>query len=71
MSISECLALLEHQTNAALSTRRHLSIISLDFEKAYDKIGIHTIVDELIRWRIGSKILRYVINFLGNRRINI
>jgi len=48
-----------------------LSIISLDFEKAYDKIGIHTIEDELIRWRIGSKILRYVINFLSNRRINI
>jgi len=64
MSISECIALLDHQTNAALSTRRHLSIISLDFEKAYDKIGIHTIVDELI-------ILRYVMNFLSNRRINI
>jgi len=49
MSVSECLTLLYYQTTAALSTRSHLKIISLDFEKAYDKIEIHAIIDELHR----------------------
>jgi len=55
----------------ALSTRSHLSIISLDFEKAYDKIGIHAIIDELQRWKIGPKLLNFVKNFLTNRKIKV
>jgi len=71
MSVSECLTLLDYQTTAALSTRRHLSIISLDFEKTYDKIGIHAIIDELQRWKIGPKLLNFVKNFLTNRKIKV
>jgi len=71
MSVSECLTLLDYQTTAALSTRSHLSIISLDFEKAFDKIGIHAIIDDLQRWKIGPKLLNFVKNFLTNRKIKV
>jgi len=71
MSVSECLTLLDYQTTAALPTRSHLSIISHDFERAYDKIGIHAVIDELQRWKIGPKFLNFVKNFLTNRKIKV
>jgi len=71
MSVSECLTPLDYQTTATLSTRSHLSIISLDLKNTYDKIGIHAIIDEIQRWKIGPKLLNFVSNFLTNRKINV
>jgi len=49
----------------------HLSVISLDFTKAFDKIGIHTVVDELQSWKFGPKIINYCINFMNNRKVKV
>ena len=54
--------------STSIAFKNHLTIISLDFEKAYDKIGIHTVIDQLISWKLGPYIINYVINFMANRK---
>jgi len=44
-SISDNLLVLDHLISFPLLTKNHLSVISLDFTKAFDKIGVHTVVD--------------------------
>jgi len=68
-SVSDSLAMLDYLTTTTLSRKGHLSIISLDFSKAFDKIGMHTIIDELVDWKLGPKMIKYTINFLTNRKI--
>jgi len=46
-------------------------LISLDFNKAFDKIGIHSVINQLKEWKIGKRILYYVHNFMTNRKIII
>lgn len=70
-SVSDFLVYLDYQITQSLSTKKHLSIISLDFAKAFDKIGVHTILDQLKRWNIGPKIFQYVKNYMNNRNIKI
>ena len=62
-STVDALLLLQHLAVNSLATRNHLTIVSLDFEKAYDKIGIHTVIDQLISWTFGPKVINYVKNF--------
>jgi len=68
-SVSDSLAMLDYLTTTTLSRKSHLSIISLDFSKAFDKIGMHTIIDELVDWKLWPKVIKYIINFLTNRKI--
>lgn len=49
--------------------KKHISIISLDFEKAFDKVGIHTILDQLEKWNIGQKMYNYIKDYLSKRKI--
>lgn len=41
-STAHSLLLIDYLAANSLSCRNHLTIISLDFQKAYDKIGLHT-----------------------------
>ncbi|XP_065724971.1 uncharacterized protein [Drosophila suzukii] len=41
------------------------------FAKAFDRVGIHSIMDELKVWKIGPKIAKYIFNFLTNRKISV
>jgi len=68
-SVVDNLAYLDHLITDSLTHKQHISIISLDFAKAFDKIGIHAIVTQLQEWNIGPKILNYIINFMKNRKI--
>ena len=54
-----------------LSSGNHLSIISIDAEKAFDRIGLHSIIHQLQQWKVGPIILNYIKNFLSNRRISV
>ena len=50
------LLFIDHPASKALSTKTHLSILSIDFKKAFDKIGPHVILNKLKEWKIGPKI---------------
>lgn len=65
------LSYIDHLIASTLSHRNHLSVISIDFEKAFDRIGIHTIISQLKEWKLGQKIINFVHSFLSNRKIRI
>jgi len=68
-SVTDCLLFVDALFSRALSEKRLASIISLDFEKAFEKIGLHTIIVLLKAWGCGQTILNYVSNFMTNRKI--
>jgi len=70
-SVSDSLAVLDCQITSSLSTKNHAAFISLDFAKAFDRVGIHSIMDELKDWKIGPTIAKYIFNFLTNRTITV
>ena len=70
-STTDALLYVDYQVANCLSLRKHLTIVSLDFERAFEKIGIHSILEQLIEWKVGPNILRYVKNFMSKRRITV
>lgn len=70
-SIADPLIFLDYIINCSLKSKKHISIISLDFAKAFDKIGLHTILSQLEDWGIGPKIYKYIQNYLTNRKIKV
>uniref|UniRef100_A0A0K8TY11 Reverse transcriptase domain-containing protein n=1 Tax=Bactrocera latifrons TaxID=174628 RepID=A0A0K8TY11_BACLA len=65
LGVIDPLLYFEHCASTTLSARNHLSVLSLDFEKASDRIGAHIVLLELERWCVGDEIY----NFLLNRKI--
>ena len=43
-SVTDALLLLDHLVAESLSAKKHISLISLDFSKAFDKIGVHSTI---------------------------
>ena len=43
----------QHFTANALSTKKHVSILATDFEKAFDRIGLNVILKQLEKWQVG------------------
>ena len=39
-----------------LSAKNHKFIISIDAKKAFDRVRIHTIIHQLIKWKPGPKL---------------
>lgn len=70
-SIADHLIYLDHQISESINNKRHLSIISLDFAKAYDRVGIHSVLDQLIEWNIGPKMFNYIKDYMFNRKIKV
>lgn len=68
-STIDSLLYIDYQISNCLSLRKHTTIISLDFERAFDKVGIHSILEQLTEWKVGPKIIGYVKNFMTNRKI--
>lgn len=68
-STTDALLYIDHLISKAFSTKNHISILSIDFQKAFDKIGAHVILNKLKEWKIGPKIFNYVKSFLSNRKI--
>uniref|UniRef100_W8BGW3 RNA-directed DNA polymerase from mobile element jockey n=1 Tax=Ceratitis capitata TaxID=7213 RepID=W8BGW3_CERCA len=57
----------EHYLSTALSNRNHVTILGLDFEKAFDRIGAHVVLRQLKNFQVGKKIYSFVKSFLVNR----
>lgn len=70
-SLADPLIFLDYLINSSIKTRKHISIVSLDFAKAFDKIGIHTILKQLEEWGIGHRVYNYIKNYLTNRKIKV
>ena len=66
---TEALLSIDQEICDTFSTSNHLSLISIDAEKAYDRVGIHSIINKLIEWKFGPRIITYVKNFLMYRKI--
>jgi len=62
-SVTDCLLHVDFLINKALL------IISLDFENAFEKVGLHTIKDQLIKWGCGPRLIKYVTQFMTSRKI--
>lgn len=62
---------LDFLISKALAKNSHISLIALDFAKAYDKIGVHSLVDQLKIWKVGPRIINYIINYMNNRKIQV
>lgn len=67
----DALTYIDHLTATALSHHNHMSIISIDFEKAFDRAGIHTIISQLKEWKFGKNIINFIYSFLTNRKIRV
>ena len=45
----------------------HVTILSIDFEKAFDRIGAHVILSFLQKFKVGSKIFNYFKSYVHGR----
>ena len=70
-STIDALLTLDEYISNSLSSSNHISVISVDAEKAFDRVGIHTIIQQLQKWKCGPLILNFVRNFLSNRRFSV
>jgi len=70
-SVTDILLYLDYEITDSLSAQKHLSLISLNFDKAFEKIGIHSILDQLQEWGVGPRIRRYIYNFMTKRKIKV
>lgn len=68
---ADALLHIDYLASKALSSRNHLTILSLDFEKAFERIGAHIILNCLKDWGIGPIIFNYIKSFLSNRRFKV
>lgn len=71
LSTTDSLLYLDHIICKNRSTRRHTSILSIDFIKAFDRIGIHVVLQKLSKWSIGPKIFNFIKSFLTNRKFSV
>jgi len=68
-SVLDSLLYVEHIASRSIALKKHLTIISLDFTKGFDKNGIYTVIQQLHVWKIGARIINYVKNLMTNRKI--
>jgi len=68
-SAMDSLLLVDYLLAKAISRKNHVSIISLDFAKTFDRNGIDPILNQLNIWKTGPKITNYTKNYITNRKI--
>ncbi|XP_055584850.1 uncharacterized protein LOC129737714 [Uranotaenia lowii] len=54
-----------------LNQHHHIECLSLDLSKAFDRVDRIAIINQLVKWNIGGRLLHYINNFLTNRRIQV
>lgn len=47
------------------------SILSPDFEKAFDRVGVHAVLSQLEFWKIGLKAFQLVKAFMAHRKFRV
>lgn len=63
------LCTLEHNLRQFNSEKKHSTILSIDLEKAYDRVLFPFLIDALIELKIGPNLIKTIHSFLINRRI--
>ena len=61
----------QHFTANAISTKNHVTILATDYEKAFDRIGLHVVINELEKWQVGKKMYNFIKAFLLNRQFRV
>ena len=61
----------EHHSSKIISNKGHVTCLSLDFEKAYGRIGLHKVLQQLAKWKLGPKCCNLLKIVLTNRRFRI
>ncbi|XP_055691262.1 uncharacterized protein LOC129794534 [Lutzomyia longipalpis] len=70
-STTDNLALLQHYTVRALNAREHVTWVSFDLEKAYERVWRINIINQLKMWGLRGRILKYLEDFLSSRSFTV
>jgi len=70
-STMDALLRIQHFASNALSTKNHVSILATDFERAFDRVGIHAVLCQLGRWGIGPRLYNLIKAFMTNRSFRV
>ena len=62
---------INHFISQGLSHKNHVTILSTDFERAFDRIGVHIVLQEITNWKVGTKIYQIIKSFLTNRYFKV
>lgn len=65
------LAYLQNFMANKINEKEHISCISLDIEKAYEKVWRIVIINKLRDWGLEGRIFKYIDNFLRDRQFNV
>ena len=57
---TDALVHIDYYVTISLPCRSHVSILSIDFENAFNRIGLHVILNILSNWVAGPKIFNYI-----------
>ena len=70
-STTDILLHIQHYVSNALSAKNHVTILATDFEKAFDRIGAHIVLQQLSIWGVGPKVFNIVKAFLTHRQFRV
>jgi len=70
-STMDSLLHLQHFVSDALSSRNHVTFLATDFEKAFDRVGAHTVLQQLEQWGVGTKVFNIVKAFMSHRSFRV
>lgn len=70
-STMDSLLHLQHYVSDALSSKNHVTVLATDFEKAYDRVGVHAVLQQLARWGVGPKVFNLVKAFMTRRSFRV
>ncbi|XP_049306064.1 RNA-directed DNA polymerase from mobile element jockey isoform X1 [Bactrocera dorsalis] len=68
---TDALLHVDHFISNALSSKNHVSLLSLDFQKAFDRIETPVVLRQLDKWKIGPKMYNFIKSFLSNRKLSV
>lgn len=62
---------IHHYATDVFLTTNHVTILVTDFERDFDRVGVHTVLEQLSRWAIGYKTFNLVKVFMTKRFIRV
>lgn len=65
------IVLLQNSIIEAFTKKQHFLAIFFDFNKAFDSIWRHKIMDTLHKWNFRGRLVVFVLNFLTSRKFNV
>jgi len=51
--------------------KNHVSILATDFEKAFDRVGLHSVLYQLELWGVGPRPYNFIKAFMTNRTFRV